>query len=85
LSQIFFLGHADGTGFETGAAKPQEFCARVAPTKNHEHRFVQLLLIACKVEDWITNVIFTQSDLAIPMRPYRRLNGWEQMIWPTNA
>jgi hypothetical protein len=46
-----------------------------------QHSLGRLALVSKKVEEWLTKVLFHLDTMPIAERPYRKDNGWEEMLW----
>jgi hypothetical protein len=64
------------------AAKKYLECMKLDRT-NHTHSLGCLMLVSKKVEEWIRKLFFYIDTIPMPERPYKKLDGWEDMLWRT--
>ena len=48
---------------------------------NHQHSLGRLMLVARKVDSWITSLLLYLGTLPVPERPFRKRGAWEEMLW----
>jgi hypothetical protein len=48
---------------------------------NHKHSLGRLMLVSRKTEEWITRVFSHLQRIPESDRPYRKRDGWEEMLW----
>ncbi len=48
---------------------------------NYQHTLGRLLLVAKQVEEWLTDLLFYLGSLPVLERPYKKKDGWEEMLW----
>ena len=48
---------------------------------NYRHSLGRLMLLSRKVEEWLQRLLFYVNDMSMPERPYKKVGGWEDILW----
>lgn len=52
---------------------------------DYQHALGRLIIVSDQVETWLRKVLFYLGSLAAADRPYRKKDGWEQLVWQATA
>lgn len=72
-----------GSADSTISTEANKFIRRLAiENDNYKHTLGRMILMSRKLESWLRKTFFHLGQMKPEDRPYRREEGWEDLLWP---